>query len=422
MSWNDVSARKVLRRIFDAAVESADPAKVIAAHLPERPKGRCIVVGAGKASAAMAAALDAVWGDVNLTGVVVTRYGHAVPAGRIEIIEASHPVPDDMSVEAATRIFACVENLKADDLVIALISGGGSSLLVSPAGTMTLADKQAVNQALLASGATISEMNTVRKQLSNIKGGKLAQAAYPAKVVSLVISDVPGDDPAEIASGPTVANDTTLEDAREIVSRYRLELPVAAQAVLAQGGALNASRPMNAEVRLVASPSMALDAAAEVARANGLRTIILGDALQGESREVGTVFAGIATSAKAKGLPIAGPAVILSGGETSVSLHKGCTGRGGRNTEFLLSLAIGLNAASNIWAIAGDTDGIDGVEEAAGAIITPDTLSRMRVAGIAPRTALSAHDSYTAFKAVGDLVVTGPTLTNVNDIRAILIG
>ncbi|QTG16883.1 glycerate kinase (plasmid) [Agrobacterium tumefaciens] len=422
MSWDDVSARKVLRRIFDAAVESADPAKVIGANLPSPPKGRCIVVGAGKASAAMAAALDTAWSSVELSGAVVTRYGHAVPAGRIEIIEASHPVPDEMSLEAANRILASVTNLTPDDLVIALISGGGSSLLVSPAGNMTLADKRVVNQALLASGATISEMNTVRKQLSNIKGGRLAQAAYPAKVVSLVISDVPGDDPSEIASGPTVANDITIEDAREIVARYKLELPIAAQEVLARGGSLDASRPMNTEVRLIASPSLALDAAADVARANGLRTIILGDALEGESREVGTVFSGIARSAKTKGLPIRGPALILSGGETSVSLPRGSTGRGGRNTEFLLSLAIGLDALPDIWAMAGDTDGIDGVEDAAGAIVTPDTILRMRQAGIAPRAALSAHDSYTAFKAIGDLVVTGPTLTNVNDIRAILIG
>lgn len=422
MTWDDVSARKVLRRIFDAAVDSADPTKVVATHLPGRPKGRCVVVGAGKASAAMAAALDTAWGDVELTGLVVTRYAHAVPAGRIEIIEAAHPVPDEMSVEAATRILGSVENLSADDLVIALISGGGSSVLVLPAGNMTLADKRAVNQALLASGATISEMNTVRKQLSNIKGGRLAQAAYPAKVVTLVISDVPGDDPSEIASGPTVANETTIEDAREIVARYGLVLPAAAQDVLAQGGSLDASRPMNAEVRLIASPSIALEAAAKVAKANGLQTLVLGDALEGEAREVGTVFAGIAKSAKGKGLPISGPAVILSGGETSVSLPKGSTGRGGRNTEFLLSLAIGLDGSPNIWAIAGDTDGIDGVEDAAGAILGPDTLSRMQEAGIAPRAALSAHDSYTAFKAAGDLVVTGPTLTNVNDIRAILIG
>lgn len=422
MTWSDPSARDVLRRIFDAAVASADPAKVVAPHLPERPKGRCVVIGAGKASAAMAAALDTAWSDVDLTGIVVTRYGHAVPAGRIEIIEASHPVPDEMSVQAASRILAAVGNLGPDDLVIALISGGGSSLLVSPAGGMTLADKKAVNQSLLASGATISEMNTVRKHLSGIKGGRLAQAAYPARVATLVISDVPGDDPSEIASGPTVANLTTAEDAREIVSRYRLVLPEKARMVL-EGDALPAckERP-NAEVRLIASPSMALEAAAWVARENGLTPLILGDALQGEAREVGTVLAGVAISARLKGVPVSRPAVILSGGETSVTLPPDASGRGGRNSEFLLSLAVGLNGADGIWAIAGDTDGIDGVEDAAGAIVTPDTLTRMRLKGITPRAALSHHDSYTAFQAIGDLVVTGPTLTNVNDIRAILIG
>ncbi|MGV1988628.1 glycerate kinase type-2 family protein [Agrobacterium sp. 22-221-1] len=422
MIWNDASARDVLRRIFDAAVASADPAKVVASHLPERPKGRCVVIGAGKASAAMAAALDTAWSDVDLTGIVVTRYGHAVPSGRIEIIEASHPVPDAMSVEAATRIMAAVGGLGADDLVIALISGGGSSLLVSPAGRMTLDDKKAVNRALLASGATISEMNTVRRQLSAIKGGRLAQAAYPARVVSLVISDVPGDDPSEIASGPTVANPTTVDEAREIVSRYRLNLPETAVEVLANGGAAAGPDSRNSEVRMIASPGMALVAAAQTARSHGLKSLILGDALQGEAREVGTVFAGIALSAKQNSNPIDGPAVILSGGETSVSLPPDATGRGGRNTEFLLSLAIGLNEADSIWAIAGDTDGIDGVEDAAGAIVTPTTLSRLRQAGVTPRAALSGHDSYTAFKAIGDLVVTGPTLTNVNDIRAILIG
>lgn len=421
MSWNDASARATLRRIFDATVASADPATVLAAHLPERPAGRCVVIGAGKASAAMAAALDTAWQDVDLSGVVVTRYGHAVPAGRIEIIEAAHPVPDQMSVEAASRILEAVRGLEENDLVIALISGGGSSLLVAPAGNMTLADKQAVNAALLASGATIGEMNTVRKQLSAIKGGRLAQAAYPARVVTLVISDVPGDDPSEIASGPTVPNTTGIEEAREIVARYKLDLPAAAKAVLATGQAVS-HQPINADVRLIASPSMALAAAAEVAQHAGLHPLILGDALQGEAREVGTVFAGIAQSVKSKGLPISGPAVILSGGETTVSLPKGCTGRGGRNTEFLLSLAIGLNGLSSVWAIAGDTDGIDGVEDAAGAIIGPDTLSRMNRAGISPRTMLSNHDSYTAFKAINDLVITGPTLTNVNDIRAILIG
>lgn len=422
MNWDDHSARDVLRRIFDAAVASADPARVVAGHLPDPPTGRCIVVGAGKASAAMAAALDAAWSHVELSGIVVTRYGHAVPAGRIEILEASHPVPDDMSVEAATRIVDAVGGLGPDDLVIALISGGGSSLLVSPAGRMSLTDKKVVNRMLLASGASISEINTVRKQLSGIKGGRLTEIAHPARVVTLVISDVPGDDPSEIASGPTVANNTTVEDAREIVDRYRLDLPDAARRVLMEDSASACRDAMNSVIRLIASPSMALAAASEVAREHGLFPVILGDALQGEAREVGTVHAGIAISAATKGHPARGPAVILSGGETSVSLGENPSGKGGRNTEFLLSLAVGLDGAENIWAIAGDTDGIDGVEDAAGAIITPNTLSRMQSAGFSPRAALSNHDSYTAFKAIGDLLITGPTLTNVNDIRAILIG
>ncbi|MGV2130904.1 glycerate kinase type-2 family protein [Agrobacterium vitis] len=422
MTWNDVSAREVLRRIFDAAVASADPKIAVVNNLPERPRGRCVVVGAGKASAAMAAAVDAAWPDVDLSGIVVTRYGHAVPAGRIEILEASHPVPDEMSINAAEKIFAAVQGLGPDDLVVALISGGGSSLLVSPAGEMTLADKRAVNQALLASGATISEMNTVRKHLSTIKGGHLARAALPAKLVTLVISDVPGDDPSEIASGPTVADPTTLADAAAIVARYGIDLPDSARAVLAQGNETPKAGEVAGEIRLVAAPSIALEAAAAAALEAGLCPLILGDALEGEAREMGRVMAGIALSACDKGLPVAAPAIILSGGEGTVSLGGMTDGRGGRNTEFLLSLAVALKGASGIWAIAGDTDGIDGVEDAAGALVAPDSLIRMRDAGIDPRATLSAHDSYTAFKAIGDLVVTGPTLTNVNDIRAILIG
>lgn len=422
MSWDDASASSLLRRMFDAAIASADPMKVVAQHLPEKPRGRCVVVGAGKASAAMAAALDAAWQDVELSGVVVTRYGHAVSAGRIEIIEAAHPVPDEMSILGAQRLLDGVKGLGPDDLVIALISGGGSSLAVAPAGDMTLADKRAVNQALLASGANISEMNTVRKQLSRIKGGRLAQAAYPARVVTLVISDVPGDDPSEIASGPTVATRSTLDDAREIVARYKLALPATARDVLERRATMEPAEPMNSEVRLIASPSMALEAAANVAAASGLRIVDLGDALQGEAREAGTLLAGIAASARSRGRPVAGPAIILSGGETSVTLGSASTGRGGRNTEFLLSLAIALNGMDRVWAIAGDTDGIDGVEDAAGAIINPSTLSRMSNAGISPRLALSNHDSYRAFSVIDDLIITGPTLTNVNDIRAILVG
>ncbi|SOC90887.1 hydroxypyruvate reductase [Rhizobium sp. AN5] len=421
-AWNDLRAKDALNRIFMAAVASADPAKVLQHHLPSPPKGRCVVVGAGKASAAMAAALDKAWADVNLSGIVVTRYGHAVPAGRIEIIEASHPVPDDMSAEAARRILAAVEGLTADDMVIALISGGGSALMVAPAQGMTLADKMAVNRALLASGATISEMNAVRKHLSRIKGGRLALAAKPARVVSLLISDVPGDDPSEIASGPTVADPSDINNVREIVSRYTLDLPENVRKVLEKGEETPKAGDIEEDIRLIATPSLALQAAADEAVKLGLTPLILGDSLEGESKDVGAVMAGIALSASRKGLPVKGPAVLLSGGETTVTIGKGLVGKGGRNTEFLLSLALTLKGAGGIWAIAGDSDGIDGVEDAAGALVTPDTLARMRNAGADPRQSLVGHDSYTAFKAVGDLVVTGPTLTNVNDIRAILIG
>ncbi|WCK14972.1 glycerate kinase [Agrobacterium tumefaciens] len=421
-AWNDLRAKDALNRIFMAAVASADPAKVLQHHLPSPPKGRCVVVGAGKASAAMAAALDKAWADVNLSGIVVTRYGHAVPAGRIEIIEASHPVPDDMSAEAARRILAAVEGLTADDMVIALISGGGSALMVAPAEGMTLADKMAVNRALLASGATISEMNAVRKHLSRIKGGRLALAAKPARVVSLLISDVPGDDPSEIASGPTVADPSDINNVREIVSRYALDLPENVRKVLKKGEETPKAGDIEEDIRLIATPSLALQAAADEAVKLGLTPLILGDSLEGESKDVGAVMAGIALSASRKGLPVKGPAVLLSGGETTVTIGKGLAGKGGRNTEFLLSLALTLKGAGGIWAIAGDSDGIDGVEDAAGALVTPDTLARMRNAGADPRQSLVGHDSYTAFKAVGDLVVTGPTLTNVNDIRAILIG
>ena len=421
-AWNDLRAKDALNRIFMAAVASADPAKVLQHHLPSPPKGRCVVVGAGKASAAMAAALDKTWADVNLSGIVVTRYGHAVPAGRIEIIEASHPVPDDMSAEAARRILAAVEGLTADDMVIALVSGGGSALMVAPAQGMTLADKMAVNRALLASGATISEMNAVRKHLSRIKGGRLALAAKPARVVSLLISDVPGDDPSEIASGPTVADPSDINNVREIVSRYALDLPENVRKVLEKGEETPKAGDIEEDIRLIATPSLALQAAADEAVKLGLTPLILGDSLEGESKDVGAVMAGIALSASRKGLPVKGPAVLLSGGETTVTIGKGLAGKGGRNTEFLLSLALTLKGAGGIWAIAGDSDGIDGVEDAAGAQVTPDTLARMRNAGADPRQSLVGHDSYTAFKAVGDLVVTGPTLTNVNDIRAILIG
>ncbi|NKJ96067.1 DUF4147 domain-containing protein [Rhizobium leguminosarum bv. viciae] len=421
MSWTDQKARETLHQIFDAAVESANPQQAVFENLPDKPKGRCIVVGAGKASAAMAAALDNAWPDVDLSGVVVTRYGHAVSAGRIRIIEASHPVPDAMSETAAADVLQAVHGLTPDDLVVALVSGGGSALLVAPAGGMTLADKQSVNRALLASGATITEMNAVRKHLSRIKGGRLGLAARPAKVVTLVISDVPGDDPASIASGPTIADESTIDEVRGIISRYRIVLPDTARSVLDSGDETPKPADLASDVRIIAAPSLALDSAAKGAANAGLQTLVLGDAIEGEARELGTVMAGIALSAKTKGLPVRGPAVLLSGGEGTVTIGCEPAGRGGRNTEFLLGLAVALKGHAGIWAIAGDTDGIDGTEDAAGAVVTPDTLERGRKKGLDARAYLASHDSYSYFDEIGDLVKTGPTLTNVNDIRAILI-
>ena len=412
----------LLRAVFDAAVAAADPRQVLAAHLPAPPAGRCIVVGGGKSAALMAAALEDAWPDIPLEGTVVTRYGHAVPTNRIEVIEAAHPVPDANSERGARRLLDRVRGLSANDLVLALISGGGSALLALGAPGITLADKQAVNRALLASGATIGEMNTVRKHLSAIKGGRLAQAAAPARVVTLAISDVPGDDPAVIASGPTVPDPTSFADARAILARHAIAPPPAVAAHLA-AAADETPKPgtLPGTFQLIATPMMALRAAAATARAAGVTPLILGDALEGESREMGTVMAGIARAVRAHGEPLAAPALLLSGGETTVSIGAGPAGRGGRNTEFLLALAVALDGAPGIWAIAGDTDGIDGTEDAAGAIIGPDTLARAREAGLDPRAILAAHDSYRLFGAVGALVRTGPTLTNVNDIRAVLV-
>jgi hydroxypyruvate reductase len=422
MAWSDQQARDVLRGIFDAAVAAADPKAMLAAHLPPRPSGRCVVVGTGKSAASMAAALEAAWPDVALSGVVVTRYGHGVPTSRIEVIESSHPVPDANSERGARRVLAAVQGLGPDDMVLALISGGGSALMALPAPGLTLADKQAVNRALLASGATISEMNCVRKHLSAIKGGRLAEAAAPARVVTLAISDVPGDDPAVIASGPTVPDATTFAEARALLARHGITPSDAVAAHLAAGAAETpkpGSLP-HASFRLIATPAMALEAAAAAARAAGITPLILGDALEGESREMGIVMAGIARSIHSHATPLPAPALLLSGGETTVSIGRGPAGRGGRNTEFLLGLAVALGGAPGIWAIAGDTDGIDGTEDAAGAIVAPDTLARARAAGLDPRAVLAAHDSYGLFDAIGDLVRTGPTLTNVNDVRAIL--
>ncbi|AHJ62131.1 Glycerate dehydrogenase [Granulibacter bethesdensis] len=421
MEWTEDRARRGLNTIFAAAVKAADPHQVLAAHLPEKPRGRCIVVGAGKSAAAMAAALENAWPDVDLSGVVVTRDGHTCPTRRIDVLEASHPVPDARSEAAARRILETVSGLTEDDLVIALISGGGSSLMVLPGEGLTIAHKQDINRALLRSGATISEMNAVRRQLSGIKGGRLAAAAAPARVITLGISDVPGDEPAVIASGPTVPDPTTAEDAKAILKRYKIEVPAEVSALLDRAAAAEPARPQG-DFRMIAAPLMALEAAAAAARAEGLTPLILGDSLEGESHVAGTLLAGIAQSVRQHGYPLKAPAVLLSGGETTVTIAKGqSAGRGGRNTEFLLSLALTLNGASNIYAVAGDTDGIDGTEDAAGAIVTPDTLARARAKGLDPRAFLDGHDSYSLFDAVGDLIKTGATLTNVNDIRAIVI-
>ncbi len=423
MVWDDARARAALRAIFDGAIAAADPRRMIAAHLPAKPRGRCVVVGGGKSAALMAAALEATWPDVALEGTVVTRYGHAVPTTRIEVIEAAHPVPDANSESGAARLLERVRGLGPDDLVLALISGGGSALLALPAPGLTLGDKQAVNRALLASGATIGEMNTVRKHLSAIKGGRLAAAAAPATVVTLAISDVPGDDPAVIASGPTVPDPTTFAEARALLARYRIIPPPAVEAHLAAGTAETpkpGSLP-HASFRLIATPMMALARAAEIAQDLGIAPLVLGDALEGEAREAGILMAGIARSVSGHAAPLPAPAVLLSGGETTVTIGADKAGHGGRNTEFLLGLAVALQGTPGIWAVAGDTDGIDGTEDAAGAIVAPDTLTRARAAGMDARAALEAHDSYTVFAALDDLIRTGPTLTNVNDIRAVLI-
>ncbi len=415
--------RDLLRSLFAAAIAAADPAKVVPAHLPPPPKGRTIVLGAGKASAAMARAVEDAWPGP-LSGIVITRYGHAVACERIAIVEAAHPVPDHSGEDAARRILDLAASAGPDDLVLCLISGGGSALLALPAAGITLADKQAVNRALLTSGADIGEMNTVRKHLSAIKGGRLAAAAWPTPLMALAISDVPGDDLSIIASGPTVADPSTFADAREILARYRITPPPSVAAHLAEA---RDETPKPGDERLghartvvVASPLASLEAAAGVARAAGVTPLILGDALEGEARELGRVMAGIALSVRRHGTPVAPPAVLISGGETTVTvLSPG--GKGGRNTEFLAGLAVALAGAPGIFALAGDTDGIDGSEDNAGAIVTPDTLARARGLGHDARASLAANDCWTLFDALGDLVVTGPTLTNVNDFRAVLI-
>jgi glycerate 2-kinase len=417
-----LAARGLLRAMFDAAIAAAQPGRCVPPHLPEPPAGRLVVIGAGKASAAMARAVEDHWPGP-LSGLVVTRYGYHVPCQRIEIVEAAHPVPDAAGEAAARRLLALVQGLTAADLVLCLISGGGSSLLPLPLPGLTLADKQELNRRLLASGATISEMNCVRRHLSGIKGGRLAAACHPARVLNLVLSDVPGDAAIDIASGPTVADPTTCDDALAILRRYAIDVPSHVRAVL-ESGAGETLKPGDArlppvETRFVATPQMALEAAAEVARAAGVDAHILGDAIEGEARDVATTLAGIALQVARRGQPFRAPCVLLSGGETTVTLRG--RGRGGRNVEFLLALALALRGEAAIHALAGDTDGVDGQEEIAGALLAPDSLQRAWAAGLRPRERLDDNDAHAFFEALGDAVVTGPTLTNVNDFRAVLI-
>jgi hydroxypyruvate reductase len=414
--------RILLRQMFDAAVEAAQSSHCLPPHLPEPPRGRTLVIGAGKASAEMARVVEQHWPG-ELSGLVVTRYGYAVPCSRIEIVEAAHPVPDEAGMAAARRILGMVQGLTADDLVICLISGGGSSLLVLPDDDLQLADKQDINRALLKSGATISEMNCVRRHLSAIKGGRLAAACHPARVVTLLISDVPGDDPADIASGPASADRTTCADALAILRRYAIDIPDKVRALLESGRGESVKpgdpRLANSETRMITTPQMALEAAAAVGRAAGIPTHILGDSIEGEARDVGIVMAGIARQVATRGQPFTPPCILLSGGETTVTVRG--NGRGGRNVEFLLSLGVTLGGLAGVHAIACDTDGVDGQEEIAGAWLAPDTLERAWQLGIKPRESLANNDGHGFFQALGDSVVCGPTLTNVNDFRAIYI-
>jgi hydroxypyruvate reductase len=408
--------------MFKAAIAAAQPALCVPPHLPAPSKGRTIIIGAGKASAAMARAVEENWVG-KLAGVVVTRYGYSVPCQRIEIIEAAHPVPDAASMTASRRILDAVKDLRADDLVVCLISGGGSSLLVAPLAELTLEDKQAVNRALLQSGASISEMNCVRRHLSAIKGGRLAAACYPAKVVTLLLSDVPGDQPMDIASGPTVADATTCADALDILRRYGVAVPPAVAAVLESGRGESVKpgdpRLRGSETRFVATPQMALEAAAAVGRSGGWPVHILGDSIEGEARDVGKVLAGLTLQVARHGQPFEPPCILLSGGETTVTVRG--SGRGGRNVECLLSLAIALQGQEGVHALAGDTDGVDGAEEIAGAYIGPETLDRAWAAGLKPKDSLANNDGHGFFQKLGQSVVTGPTMTNVNDFRAVLI-
>ncbi|MBI2744390.1 MAG: glycerate kinase [Burkholderiales bacterium] len=430
-----VQPREFLTHLYQAAVRRALPLHTTAAHLPPPPKGRTVVIGAGKAGGAMAQAVEALWpADAPLSGLVVTRYHHTPPrpaglAQRIEVVEASHPVPDAAGMSASQRILQLVQGLTKDDLVLCLISGGGSALLTLPAEGLTLEDKQRINKALLASGANIGEMNCVRKHLSRIKGGRLAAACAPAQVVTLTISDVPGDDPSVIASGPTVPDATTCADALSILKRYRIEVPAPVQAALEQGD-LETPKPgspifQGHQVNMIATPRQSLEAAAAAARAAGLQAYILSDEMEGESREVGKVHAALARAVAQHGQPFDQPCVILSGGETTVTVRPVPAGeqrgKGGRAGEFCLGLALALQGQAGVWALAADTDGIDGMEENAGAWVEPGTLARAHALGMKVERYLDRNDAYGYFQALGDLVVTGPTHTNVNDFRALLV-
>lgn len=421
------AVRDTLRALFDAALAAAEPCRALEGYIPASVPGRTVVVGAGKASAAMAQAFEALWSGP-LEGLVLTRYGHAVPCDKIGIVEAGHPVPDAAGEQAAARILALARDLGPDDQLVFLASGGGSALLSLPAPGLTLEDKQGVTRELLRSGATISEINTVRKHLSAIKGGRLAAAAAPARILTLAISDVPGDDPAVIASGPTVPDPTTCADARAVLAKYRIEGP---PSVIAHLSAAMEETPKPGDAifervrfELVASPQAALQAAVAVAQQRNIVPIVLSDRIEGEARQVGLVHAGIALQLRARqfrvgDLLVTPPAVLLSGGETTVTVTG--AGRGGRNVEFLLALAVALGGADGIAALACDTDGIDGTEDNAGAILYPDSLARAAACGISAQAALAHNDAYGFFAALGDLVLTGPTLTNVNDFRAVLV-
>ncbi|MGS4990467.1 glycerate kinase type-2 family protein [Roseibium sp. RP-7] len=415
------SVQDFLKRLFLRAVEVADPMQSLGAFLPEKPAGRVVVIGAGKASARMAEAVENIWGPCE--GLVITRYGYARPCEGIEIVEAAHPVPDEMGFVATKRMIELVSGLGENDYVLALMSGGASALLIAPAGEISLAEKQAVNQALLASGAPIGQMNVVRKHLSRVKGGQLAAAAYPAKMLALLISDVPGDNPAEIGSGPTVGDTSTTADAKAILEQWKIEVPASVQQVLAAGsGVLKPDDEKLSRVSNVifAAPSQSLEAARTLAEAEGCDVEILGDALEGEAREVARAHAELALSRQSERPEGSRPLLLLSGGELTVT-RRG-EGIGGPNAEYALALAFALRGAPGIHAIACDTDGVDGAAEVAGAVIGPDTLARADKAGADVEEALLTNDAHRFFDTIGDQVVTGPTLTNVNDFRAIWIG